>query len=156
MHEKQRQRHNDFLGIVAGLRLDSLHRRCDRLLRAESGRLRCQQLSFVTSCPAGPLPGAMKASKDVAGLVSSLLSYPKAKRTTGSSAKGAEAAMQRVLDRPETPATRAQALGVREEVEREAKKIAAAHKLEYLLQEETSRAVVQRVEQQLKVTGQLE
>ena len=98
----------------------------------------------------------MAVSKDMAVLASAMKALPNSKKLTGNSARGVEAAMQRVLDRPETPAAKVQALGVREEVEREAKKIAAAHKLEYIMQEETSRAVVQRVEQQLKVTGQLE
>lgn len=109
-------------------------------------------------CVADPalLHPAMASSTDMTALASALKGLPKSRKLIGSKAASAQAAMQRVLDRPETPAARVRELGVREEVERAAKKLAAAHKLEYIMQEETSRAVVQRVEQQLKVTGQLE
>ena len=68
----------------------------------------------------------------------------------------AERAKARIAARELTPAEKVRQMGVADVVQPAAQKLAAQHKLEYIMQSETSRAVLQRVEQQMSVTQQLE
>lgn len=98
----------------------------------------------------------MQETRDWEAITSSLASHRHAKRLFGSEGTRKARAMQSVLERAETPAGQVSRMGVAAAIKPAADKLAAQHKMEYIMQEETSRAVVKRVEQHLQVTGQLE
>jgi hypothetical protein len=87
--------------------------------------------------------------------ISSAAEFNPAQLLAKAGAKAIKRATDRANSRDETPAEQTERLGVATSMIPLARQMAARHNLEYINQEETSRAVYMRAEQQLKVTGQL-
>ncbi len=92
---------------------------------------------------------------DLAVVASAAKSNP-ARLMSTASARAVQQAANRAAKRAETPAETANRLGVAGAVEPLAKKLQAQQKLEFITKEEDSRLVLRQVEQQLRVTEQLE